>query len=98
MQSAYIFILTFNLFFHLALFGEADFGRDSDFYISKLRDDLIKALYIMQARRGLYKQSKRYLLVDSLFARVGLFFRAKDILSNIFALSIIIFKAHVFLE
>lgn len=93
----YLF-LTFNLFFRLALLGEAAFGRDSDFYISKLRDNLIKALCIIQARRGLYKHSKRYLPVDSLFTRAGLFYRAKDILSNIFVLSIIIFKAHIFLK
>ena len=46
-QHAPIFILTFNLFFHLTLFGETPFGRDSDFFISELRDNLIKTLCII---------------------------------------------------
>ena len=34
MQHMLIFILTFNLFFHLTSFGEIPFGRDSDLFIS----------------------------------------------------------------
>ena len=46
-QHAPIFILIFNLIFHLTLFGETPFGRDSDFFTSELRDNLIKLLCII---------------------------------------------------
>lgn len=93
-----IFILTFNLFFHLTSFGETPFGRDSDLFYIGLSNNLIKTQYVIYTRRDLQQRSMRYLFINSLSTLTKLFYRVNDFLSSILIADIIMPEVHIFLE